>query len=66
MIATGILVLVYTIVYFVLFTWRESIRDKQINPKREQIPQFKSEEKKTINFQYEKARKKEKIRALIP
>ena len=60
-IAAGILVLVYAIVYSVLVTWRESIRDKQINAKRQQIPQFRFEEKKTHNFQYEKTRKTEKI-----
>lgn len=60
-IAAGILVLVYVIVYFVLVTRREKIRDKQINAKRQQIPQFKFEEKETMNFQYEKTRKTEKI-----
>jgi hypothetical protein len=55
--ASGILVLVYTIVYSVLSTWRESVRTKQINAKRQEISQVKFEEKETANFQYEKKRK---------
>jgi hypothetical protein len=60
-IASGILVLVYAIVYSVLFTWRESMKNKQINAKRQEISPVKIEEKSTENFQYEKTRKTEKI-----
>lgn len=59
--ASGILVLVYAIVYSVLFTWRESMRAKQVNAKREEISQVKFEERETDNFQYEKTRKTERI-----
>jgi len=59
-IASGILALAYAIVYSVLFTWRESMRAKQINAKREEISQVKFEENETDNFQYEKTRKTER------
>ena len=60
-IASGIIVLVYAIVYSVLFTWRESMKNKQINAKRQETSQVKIEEKSTENFQYEKTRKTERI-----
>ena len=59
--ASGILVLVYAIVYSVLSNWRESIRAKQIDAKRQEISQSKFEEQETANFQLEKTRKTEKI-----
>ena len=59
--ASGILVLVYAIVYSVLSTWRESIRAKQINAKRQDISQVRFEEQETANFQYEKTIKTERI-----
>jgi hypothetical protein len=61
LLASGILVLVYAIVYSVLSTWRESVKAKQINAKRQQISQVKFEEKETANFQYKKKRKTAKI-----
>jgi len=60
-IASGILTLVYAIVYSVLFTWRESMRAKKVNAKRQEISQVKFEENEAANFQYEKTRKTEKI-----
>ncbi|MBN1245605.1 hypothetical protein JXA31_08430 [Candidatus Bathyarchaeota archaeon] len=58
--ASGILALAYAIIYSVLFTWRESMRAKQINAKRQETSQVKFEEKETDNFQYEKTRKTER------
>jgi len=60
-VASGILVLVYATVYSVLFAWRASMRDKQINAKRQEISQVKIEENLTDNFQYQKTRKTERI-----
>ena len=57
--ASGILVLVYAIVYSVLSTWRETIGARQINAKRDEISQVEFEEKETNNFQYEKTKKRE-------
>lgn len=59
--ASGILVLVYAIVYSVLSTWRETIGARQIDAKRDEISQVEFEEKETNNFQYEKTRRKERI-----
>jgi hypothetical protein len=58
--ASGILVLVYAIVYSVLSTWRESIKAKQIDAKRQEISQTTFEEQKTV-VRHEKTRKTEKI-----
>lgn len=59
--ASGILVLVYAIVYSVLSTWRESIRTRQIDAKRQEISHTKFEEQETANFRHEKTSKTEKI-----
>ena len=59
--ASGILVLVYAIVYSVLSTWQESIRTKQIDAKRQESSYAKFEEQETANFRHEKIRKTEKI-----
>lgn len=64
-IASGILVLVYAIVYSVLFTWRESIRAKKDNAKRRETSQFTFEENEADNFQYKKTRKTERISSPI-
>ena len=61
MLASGILVLVYALVNYVLFTWRKSTKAKQIKAKRQETPQVKFEEKEPANVQYEKTRKKEDI-----
>ena len=60
-IAAGILVLVYAIAYSVLITWRESIRTKQTNTKRQEVTQVKFEQNETEIFQYKRKRKTEHI-----
>ncbi|TRO51703.1 hypothetical protein E2P63_04610 [Candidatus Bathyarchaeota archaeon] len=62
-IATGILVLIYAIVYSVLLTWRESVKAQKTSKKRK-ISQIKFEENKTA-IQYEKTRKTEQINSPI-
>ena len=61
MIAAGILVLVYAIAYSILITWRESIRTKQTNTKRQEVTQVKFEQNETEIFQYKRKRKTEHI-----
>ncbi len=60
-IAAGILVLVYAIAYSVLIAWRESIRTKQTNTKRQEVKRVKLEQNETENFQYKRKRKTEYI-----
>ena len=64
-IASGILVLVYTIVYSVLFTLQESIRAKKGYIKRQEISQIKFEENEIDNFQFEETQKTERISPTI-
>ena len=62
--ASGILVLVYAIVYSMLSTWRESIKAKQIDAKRQEVSQAAFEEQET-GVRLEKTKKTEKISFLI-
>jgi hypothetical protein len=57
-IAGGILVLIYAIVYSVVSTWRESIRAKVILAKTQTTSEVEIEEQETENFQPKKTGKK--------
>jgi len=62
-IATGILVLIYAIIYSLLLTWRESVKTEKTGKKRK-ILQVKFEENKTA-IQYEETRKIRRISSPI-
>jgi hypothetical protein len=55
--AGGVLVLVYAIVYLTISTWRESIAAKPVGSKRYDIPQPRSDEQEADRFRFEKTKK---------
>ena len=57
-ILSGILVLIYAVVYSLLSIWRDTIRAKPTDAKQYNIPQISSKGQETESFQYEQTRKK--------